>query len=417
MISVIIPVWNTGATLRRCLDSVLRQTYADMQIICVDDGSTDDSLSILHQYAVADARITVAAQEHKGVACARNKGLALAAGEAVAFVDSDDEIAPEAFEKCMGCFTEDVDSVWFRTKADCEYDADLAMRVENYLNRCPQGKLRLDDDMLLWCSVQLTNKIFRRENIIEGKLSFPEDLHFEDEAFYYNYFSLYKNMYGMDDSLYVYHMNKNSIMGRKRGKKESLAGDCISIAKTIYDFWQKNGLLEGRERVFAVIMEKMVKNAVYFSPGFLQPQCLAEAIALLKEWQLPLTDGYLHDLAEGHLRVIVGVPGKAVSGQSSARLAKEKKAAASRIKALEAELKEAHAMLAQREANVAALKQKIIRKKQKVATQKARIARLEARLAAAQKRTAQLKSSASWRIGRAATWIFRLAGRLLRTGR
>ena len=97
-ISVIIPIYNTAAYLPRCLDSILQNTYRSLEIICVNDGSTDDSAVILERYAAADSRIIAVNQENAGVSAARNTGLDMATGDFIAFVDSDDWVHPQYFE-------------------------------------------------------------------------------------------------------------------------------------------------------------------------------------------------------------------------------------------------------------------------------------------------------------------------------
>ena len=89
-VSVIIPVYNVEKYLQKCLDSVINQTYKNLEIICVDDGSPDNSGGILDAYAQNDSRIIVIHQENAGVSAARNRGLDAATGEYIAFVDSDD---------------------------------------------------------------------------------------------------------------------------------------------------------------------------------------------------------------------------------------------------------------------------------------------------------------------------------------
>ena len=98
LISVIVPVYNTAPYLKRCLHSILTNTYTDLEIICVDDGSTDDSLTILNEFAASDTRIKVIHQENRGVSAARNRALDIATGEWIAFVDSDDWIHNQYFE-------------------------------------------------------------------------------------------------------------------------------------------------------------------------------------------------------------------------------------------------------------------------------------------------------------------------------
>lgn len=101
LITVIIPVYNVEKYLQRCLDSVIAQTYQNLEIICIDDGSTDCSGEICEQYAIKDERVKVFHQENQGVSAARNKGLDMASGEYIAFVDSDDYILKDMYAKMM----------------------------------------------------------------------------------------------------------------------------------------------------------------------------------------------------------------------------------------------------------------------------------------------------------------------------
>lgn len=98
LISVIIPVYNVAPWLPRCLDSVINNTYKNLEIICVNDGSTDHSLSILREYEARDPRIRVIDQANSGLSSARNAGMDVASGEFIAFIDPDDWVHPQYFE-------------------------------------------------------------------------------------------------------------------------------------------------------------------------------------------------------------------------------------------------------------------------------------------------------------------------------
>lgn len=114
-ISILVAVYNTAAYLSQCLDSLLSQTLKDIEVICVDDASTDNSLDLLHQYAEKDNRVKVfALKENCGQAHARNVGLSHATGDYIGFVDSDDWLSQDALEKVCESFRDDVDSVLFR---------------------------------------------------------------------------------------------------------------------------------------------------------------------------------------------------------------------------------------------------------------------------------------------------------------
>ena len=110
MTSIIIPIYNAEPYLRRCIDSVLAQTVKDFEIILIDDGSTDRSITIANTYAKADTRIVLLQQNHAGQSAARNNGLRHAQGDFIAFVDADDWIEPDWLETHLNAI-HDVDYV------------------------------------------------------------------------------------------------------------------------------------------------------------------------------------------------------------------------------------------------------------------------------------------------------------------
>lgn len=104
LVSIIIPVYNAELYLKRCLDSICSQSYRNVEIICVDDGSTDASLDILKQYAVSDSRVVVIHQENAGPSAARNRGLDVACGDIISFSDADDTLRPDALQYALDVF-------------------------------------------------------------------------------------------------------------------------------------------------------------------------------------------------------------------------------------------------------------------------------------------------------------------------
>ena len=100
-VSIIVPVYNVEKYLRRCIDSILRQTLTDIEVILVDDGSFDSSGKICEEYARKDSGLRVIHQKNAGVAVARNTGLDIASGDYIAFVDSDDYIEPNMYQSMM----------------------------------------------------------------------------------------------------------------------------------------------------------------------------------------------------------------------------------------------------------------------------------------------------------------------------
>ena len=103
-VSVIVPVYNVERYLPLCLDSIRAQTFEDFEVVCVNDGSPDQSRDILSIYEKLDSRFVVIDKENGGLSSARNAGLRVAAGEIVLFVDSDDELVPNALERVVDTF-------------------------------------------------------------------------------------------------------------------------------------------------------------------------------------------------------------------------------------------------------------------------------------------------------------------------
>ncbi len=99
-VSVIIPVYNPEDYLRQCLDSAVNQTLRDLEIICVNDGSTDDSAAVLEEYQAKDPRIIVVSQKNLGLSASRNRGMKMARGTYIYFLDSDDEVDLQTLERC-----------------------------------------------------------------------------------------------------------------------------------------------------------------------------------------------------------------------------------------------------------------------------------------------------------------------------
>lgn len=168
-ISVIIPVYNAEATLRRCVDSVLSQTFTDFECLLINDGSKDKSGEICDEYAARDSRIGVFHKENGGVSSARNVGLDNATGEWIAFVDSDDW----AGEKYLESFSEYLDAdliiSGFQSVNKNEIVAD---RESEYID----GGLNLDFRQLLEsCRIVLLSERLR-QNFSEGLLQYRLDL-------------------------------------------------------------------------------------------------------------------------------------------------------------------------------------------------------------------------------------------------
>lgn len=190
-ISIIIPIYNNEKYLKQCLDSAINQTLSDIEIICIDDGSSDNSLDILKNYAQLDNRINYLTQKNSGQSCARNKGLNIAKGEFIAFLDSDDWMQSDMLEK-----------LYYKAK---ENDCDISMCSISVFNEVLAQKtdhdcyLSLDiipkkfdnktfnwidlKDFIFKICVVPWNKIYKTQFLKENNITFCKNFVFEDNLF------------------------------------------------------------------------------------------------------------------------------------------------------------------------------------------------------------------------------------------
>lgn len=215
---MIIPVYNVEKYLRRCLDSVIAQTYQKLEIICVDDGSIDDSGKICDQYAVRDARIKVIHQENQGLSAARNRGLDAAEGEYIAFVDSDDYILEDMYKKMLDkLLNYNVDLC----VCQWQYEFSDGRQVVKRKNIDPTiygRKASLEFARFLYMGnyengvvVAAWNKLYRR--VLLDKIRFEGRIH-EDEAFCGRIMAKNISVYVMEEQFYVYAQNGDSLTNK-----------------------------------------------------------------------------------------------------------------------------------------------------------------------------------------------------------
>ena len=183
LLSVIVPVYNTAPWLARCLDSICSQSYQNLEILCVDDGSTDNSAGILAEYSAKDSRIKVFTQVNAGLSAARNTALEHATGEWVTGVDSDDFLYPGVYEKAMAYCHSEVDMVFFGVQDVAEDGTPLPHN--SYFDLPEIGEYRMIPELAAGLNVCFWSKLWRRSLIEENKLRFPVGLVHEDEAMYY----------------------------------------------------------------------------------------------------------------------------------------------------------------------------------------------------------------------------------------
>lgn len=248
-ISVIIPVYNVEAYLKRCLDSVLAQDYQNFEVICVNDGSTDGSARILQKYVDAyHNKIQIITQKNGGLSNARNTGLSRAKGEWITFVDSDDYIAKNTLSCAVKNINPQTDLVCWQALAVPEGNIPWINITNSHAKIRFSGNKIFSFRIAKKTPVTVWNKLFKTSIIREHSINFPSNLLFEDNAFYWKYFPYCKRASFIQQNLYFYTQRKNSIMGKVFSNTLPPKGDGCKVAMDIIDFYKKNNLFNKYEK-------------------------------------------------------------------------------------------------------------------------------------------------------------------------
>ena len=286
-LSLIIPVYNTSKYLKRCLDSVLNQTYKNLEIIIINDGSTDNSLDILREYD--DKRIKLIDKKNEGVSIARNMGIDASTGDLIGFVDSDDAIVPDMYEAMI--------------KNMNDYDADISVcdiyrvvnnELVNYgIN--DEKVFVVEDpikDFLLGKNLKyaIANKIFKKEVI--GDIRFNTELtNSEDRLFIYEIYKNKPKVVKMNKPKYIYYLNSNSASASSFNKKHL---SILTSANMIYSD-AKNEYKEANNYLFEnliVFMRKLSNNKKEYSSYYKETKNklieLSKKVTLSKKRKLEL---------------------------------------------------------------------------------------------------------------------------------
>lgn len=252
MISIVVPVYKSEKTLAGCLDSLLAQTYKDIEVICVIDGSPDSCGEICDGYAAKDERVKSIKRENGGVSSARNRGIEEAKGEYLMFVDSDDTVEPDYCEKMWNAHLQTgADLVicgfhhWYVGRDVPKVPSnpgvyDTKAYAENFLKLYQEGFLNMP-----W------NKLFKKESAgrFDTSLSLGEDL-----LFNMNYLEKCKKVAVISDALihYIQEEKGNTLSTKKRDNKLEIASRVCAGVQKYY------GKISGEEKLHPVIAGKFV---------------------------------------------------------------------------------------------------------------------------------------------------------------
>lgn len=261
MISVIVPVYNVEEYLEECLESIKRQTYTDIEVILVNDGSIDRSKEICERYCEKDSRFKLVSQENKGQSVARNLGMAESKGEFISFVDSDDVLKEDMLEQLMKQMTsEDIDIVecWYTNeKQELELSTPKNVKIifqgnskEALVSLCRDNIVRLNP----------VAKLYRREVIIN--FPFSEGVIYEDVFAGIGILKYIRKMVKINYIGYYYRVRQGSTMNREFNLKNL---DLFTICDKLEQLYQgdTDSLAYIHRRLFHLVLMHIVDYHIF----------------------------------------------------------------------------------------------------------------------------------------------------------
>lgn len=233
--SIVIPVYNVEKYLEQCLQSVKNQAFTDFEVICINDGSTDDSLKIIQDLSCADLQLKIINQENAGLSAARNAGIRAAKGDYIFLLDSDDYIAENALE-VLAKNIDNQDFIFFNGQRFFE-NGHIETPDENIFENRMTGWQYYNKYALIQrkfhfvCAVL---RLYRREFLIENNLFFQQGIYHEDNLFTPICCYFAKNVKVIPDILYFYRIREGSIT--QKANKKSIF-DIVNVANSLSEFF------------------------------------------------------------------------------------------------------------------------------------------------------------------------------------
>ena len=283
LVSVIVPVYNVEAYLLDCLNSIFAQDYPTIEVIAINDGSTDSSLILLDEYALHESRLRIITQENKGLSGARNTGLDYASGEIIVFVDSDDTIASTLVSRCINCFkSSNIDIVSFNHGVFLDNTAQLkplikqvekgVLQAHNYFKKAQQ--LETNTWIPSWLYA------YKASFLKTNNLRFCEGIIHEDVLFTPMALTFANTIHVLPDILYYYRKREGSITYNNIKTEKSLK-DHLFIIHSLCGFSKKQIDVKKQLLLFNFIAQRYV-FVIEHSQTIL-PNIYRQAIVSLKK--------------------------------------------------------------------------------------------------------------------------------------
>lgn len=270
-VSIIIPVYNAEVTIEKCLKSIINQSYKNIEIIVVNDGSTDKTENLILKYCEEDRRIMLINQNNSGVSNARNNGIKLATGDFILFVDSDDWLDNNMIEKMI--------EIAQREKTDvvrCNFFDEKIKKIcvpdmYNLKNRRIVSKdyeSELVREHFLLAKEPIKNLVMllliKKEFLINNMIYFDENLYMmEDVVFYQKIINSSKSIYFMNEPLYHYMENSNSVTNNPEKYLKMISGIIITN-KFLIEYMKKNNTLKNNEKLINANHMRIIIIYIYY---------------------------------------------------------------------------------------------------------------------------------------------------------
>lgn len=275
LLSVIVPIYNSEKYIAACLDSIAKQSIPGLEVICVDDGSTDRSGVLTAEFVKKDPRFRVIHQDNRGRSAARNTGIDLASGRYIAFIDSDDTVGGkngatgEEFNILVRSMEEGDNVDFANGNLDIVYEVNQHLEEpdRNYYKLPFSGLKTLTGTDILGMHCSVCTKVYRKSVIDRYQLRFPEELNYEDAYWHFCFSAVGPRCIGVSDTVYTYYRHPSGIMNTTFSSENTqLAFQHVKIAEATYHFFEKNQLVSENIAFLQTMFEMYYRLALFYSP-------------------------------------------------------------------------------------------------------------------------------------------------------
>lgn len=303
MITVIVTIFNDGKYIKNCLRSILNQSLRDIEVLVVDDGSTDDGEIFISNIIKSDDRVQLIKQEHKGLSAARNAGLLRAKGKYVTFVDGDDELLPEALRNLHRAIEQGrADAAVGSIKVVHESFVEFKDQDDWYYTVKYNKTLPISDKLIADFHCSACAALFRKSIIDANSLEFPLGLLYEDAFWHWTYFLHCKNVAFVKEPVYRYFRRAKSIMASTFDRREGIAIHHLLVIEKILEYWGRKNLLDSRYNTAEKLLNDYFWLSFKYAPDFERPLMVYECARVIRRFCLPVEQNRtLRNIAKGQI--------------------------------------------------------------------------------------------------------------------